>query len=180
MQLNMDGFLGAVDSALEVKFRADDLLDWNDFINTIRGPDNPAPRIAGKATWNGRVLGPLVGPTFAGHVHSTKYAYDKLYWDEIDGDMEYSPDGFQLAKATVRRGGTTADLDLSLQFDGDWNFLPCESWTLTAQLEHAPSDDLQIHVRHVLSAERLLQRQRPRRRHARRARVRFEFHLRRY
>ena len=143
MQLNMDGFLGAVDSALEVRFRADDLLDWDDFINTIRGPDNPARRISGKATWNGRVLGPLVGPTFVGHVHALETRYDNLLWDETDGDMEYSPDGFRLAKATVRRGGTTAGVDLSLTFDGDWNFLPSSAWTLTAQLNRAPSDVVQ-------------------------------------
>jgi translocation and assembly module TamB len=143
MQLNMDGFLGAADSALEVQFRAEDLLDWNDFINKIRGLGNPAPRIAGKARWNGRVLGPLVGPTFAGHVQSSEIGYGQLYWDEIDGDMEYSPDGFQLAKATVRRGAASADLDLALHLDSNWNFLPSDSWTLTAQLERAPSEDLQ-------------------------------------
>jgi len=143
MQLNMGGFLGADDSALEAKFRADDLLDWNDFINAIRGPDNRPRRIPGKATWNGRILGPLVGPTFAGHVHLTEIRYDKLDWDEIDGDMEYSPAGFRLAKAMIRRARATADLDLSLRFDGRWNFLPSSAWTLTAQLERAPSEDLQ-------------------------------------
>ena len=143
MQLSMAGFLGANDSDLDVKFRTDDLLDWDDFINNLRGRGNPPRRVAGKATWNGRILGPLVGPTFAGHAHSTEIRYDKLYWDEIDGDMEYSPDGFRLAKGMLRRASTTADLDLSLRFDGNWNFLPSSPWTLTAQVEHAPSEDLQ-------------------------------------
>lgn len=143
MQLNMDGFLGSADSALEVRFHTGDLLDWNDFISAIRGPDSPRRRIAGEATWNGRVLGPLVGPTFAGHVHSTDTHYDNLLLDEIEGDMEYSPDGFRLAKAQVRRGNTAANVDLSLNFDGDWNFLPDSAWSLTAQLDHAPSDVVQ-------------------------------------
>ncbi len=143
MQLNMDGFLGATDSALEVQFRAAELLDWNDFINKIRGPGNQAQRITGKASWNGRVLGPLLGPTFAGHVHSNEIRYGQLYWDEIEGQMEYSPDGFELAKARVRRGSASADLDLALHFDSNWNFLPGNSWTLRAEIEHAPSQDLQ-------------------------------------
>jgi translocation and assembly module TamB len=143
MQLNMSGFLSAADSALEVKFRADDLLDWDDFINNLRGPDNLPRRIAGKAEWSGRVLGPLAGPTFAGHVHTTETRYDKLYWDEIDGDMEYSPDGFRLTKTRIRRANTTANVDLSLHFDGDWNFLPANPWTLAAQVARAPSEDLQ-------------------------------------
>ena len=126
-----------------MKFRADDLLEWDDFIAAIRGPENARTRIGGKALWNGRVLGPLVGPTFAGHVHSTDTQYDKLSWQEIDGDMEYSPDGFQLARATARHGDTTADLDLSLKFDGAWNFLPESPWTLAVNLHHASSDDIQ-------------------------------------
>jgi translocation and assembly module TamB len=143
MQLNMDGFLGKKDSALEVQFRADDLLDWDEFIDSIRGPESPKNRITGSATWNGRVLGPLVGPTFSGHVHSNDIRYDKLYWQEIDGDMEYSPDGFTLKKASVRRSNTSAALDLSLHFDGDWNFTQASPWTLTLDLQHASSDDLQ-------------------------------------
>jgi translocation and assembly module TamB len=143
MRLNMAGFLGAMDSALEVQFRAEDLLDWDDFINVLRGADTPARRISGQASWTGRILGPLIGPTFAGHMHTREIRYDKLYWNDIEGDMEYSPDGFRLAKTAVRRGRTTADLDLSLRFDGDWNFLPSDPWSLTAHLEHAPSDDLQ-------------------------------------
>ena len=38
MQVDFDGPLAAGDSALEVQFRADDLLEWDDFIAAIRGP----------------------------------------------------------------------------------------------------------------------------------------------
>ena len=177
MQLNMDGYLGGIDSALEVKFRADDLLEWDDFIAAIRGPENARTRIGGKALWNGRVLGPLVGPTFAGHVHSTDTQYDKLSWQEIDGDMEYSPDGFQLARATARHGDTTADLDLSLKFDR-LEFPSGKS--LDARGEPAPRFERRHpdHVRHFLSRERILHRLSSRRRHTRIARGGFEFQLR--
>ena len=143
MQLNMDGFLGAVDSALEVKFRADDLGQWDDFISAIRGPDASPRRITGQVEWNGRILGPLVGPTFSGHMHAQNARYDTLYWNEIAGDMEYSPDDFRLTRTTIRRGSATSDLDLSLKFDSDWSFVASSPWSLTAHMTRAPSDDLQ-------------------------------------
>jgi translocation and assembly module TamB len=143
MQINMDGFLGAADSALEVQFRADDLHQWDDFINAIRGPDAPPRTIKGKVTWNGRILGPLVGPTFIGRMHAQEARYDKLYWDDIAGEMEYSPDDFHLTSTTVRRGGASADVDLALQLDNNWDFVPKSPWSLTSRVEHAPSDDLQ-------------------------------------
>jgi translocation and assembly module TamB len=141
--LEIDGPLGVADSALEVKFRTGDLIDWNDFINIIRGSDTEPRRIAGRVAWTGRILGPLTGPTFVGHLQGNELRYDKLYWDEIDGDLEYSPDRFQLAKTVVQRGGASARLDLALQFDGNWAFLPGSPWSLECRLEHAPSGDLQ-------------------------------------
>jgi translocation and assembly module TamB len=142
-QINMDGKLGASDSAMNVTFRAEDLLDWNGFINVLRGPDAAPSRIAGKAAWSGRILGPITGPTFAGHVQAAEARYDKLYWDQVDGDVEYSPDAFRLTKTVVQRGRTSATLDLALELDGKWSFIPSSPWTLDAHAEHAPSDDLQ-------------------------------------
>jgi translocation and assembly module TamB len=143
MQLNMDGFLGAADSALEVKFRSDDLAQWDDFINAIRGPGASRQTITGKVNWSGRILGPLIGPTFIGQMHAIDAHYGKLYWDDIAGNMEYSPDDFHLTNTTVRRGGTSADVDLALQLDKDWDFVPGSPWSLMARVNHAPSEDLQ-------------------------------------
>jgi translocation and assembly module TamB len=141
--IEMDGTLGAEDSALEVKLDAQNLLDWDDFINFLRGTDAEPRRIAGRATWRGRVLGPLGGPTFSGHVQAYDARYDTLAWDEVVGDMNYSPDEFHLSNARVRRGHSTAGLDLRLQFDGAWSFLPESPWSLVTTLDRAPIDDVQ-------------------------------------
>jgi translocation and assembly module TamB len=142
-QLRMDGFLGGTDSALEVGFRTSDLGNWDDFIGAIRGPAEAHRRITGTAAWTGRIVGPLARPTFIGHVRSENAHYDKLYWDEIEGDMVYSPDDFRLSDTVVRRGGASAELNLSLVFDGDWSFLPSSPWALGARVNRAPSADLQ-------------------------------------
>jgi translocation and assembly module TamB len=142
-QLSFYGSLGAADSALELKLRADDLLDWDDFINILRGKDEAPVKTGGKIDWRGRILGPLGGPTFVGHFQAANALYDTLYWDAIDGDMEYSPDDFHLTNAKVQRGRASAMMDLALKLDGDWSFLPADAWSLEARLDHSPTDDLQ-------------------------------------
>jgi translocation and assembly module TamB len=139
----MDGTLGATDSALEASFRADNLLEWNDFMAAIRGPEAGPHRVAGKVTWSGRVVGPLTEVSFVGHVSATNPQYDNLAWDHLDGDMEYSPDGFLLKNAVVRHGPALFTMNLSLQFAGNWNFLPSSMWRLDAHVVNASGDDLQ-------------------------------------
>jgi translocation and assembly module TamB len=141
--LTMDGPLGGIDSGVEVTFHADDLTQWDDFINTIRGTDEEPKRIAARADWKGRVLGPIVGPAFVGHVSGTDVRYDTLAWDSIDGEMDYSPDELRLTNFVARRGRSSATLELRLQFDNDWNFRRTDPWSFRAQLARDPTDDLQ-------------------------------------
>ena len=144
MKLDFDGTLGARDSALEVQYHADDLTQWDPFIDAIRGPDAQDEPISGSVTWNGRVLGPIVGPTFVGHVQSEKPRYGKYAWDELDGDMEYSPDELRLTNMHARYGGASIEnLSVDLELDGNWGFLPQNTWNLNAQITDAPSQDVQ-------------------------------------
>jgi translocation and assembly module TamB len=138
-----DGMLGEKDSAMEVSFHADNLLEWDDFIDAIRGSEAETHRVGGSASWRGRILGPLTEVSFVGHLNADHPQYDHLAWDHIDGDMDYSPDGFILRNATIRRGGASSTLNVSLQFNGNWNFLPSSTWTLDAKFERASGDDIQ-------------------------------------
>jgi len=142
-QLAFHGPLGAADSALEVEFHTNRLADWDDFINILRGQDAEPVPVTGRADWRGRILGPLDGPTFAGHLTGTSTRYGHLYWDAITADMEYSPDLFRLTNAIVRYGRTSATMDLRLELDGDWGFLPRSEWSLRARLDHASTRDVQ-------------------------------------
>ncbi len=143
MQLDFDGPLGAGDSGLEVNFRADNLLEWDDFIAAIRGPETGMHRVDGQVAWRGRVLGPLVGPSFVGHLHVLNPVYDRLTMDTMEGDMDYSPDGLHLTKTTLTRGQTSIGVDLNLKFDGDWNFVDSSPWTLDARIQNASADELE-------------------------------------
>jgi translocation and assembly module TamB len=142
-QIDFDGNLAAKDSTLEVSLKARDLTDWDDLINVIRGKQAVPVRTAGDLAFRGRILGPLNGPTFSGHIHVLDAHYDRYAWDEIDGILDYSPDDFQLSKATVKRGGATVNLDVALNLDHDWGFGPGNSWTAEAHTRHAPSQDVQ-------------------------------------
>jgi translocation and assembly module TamB len=143
-RLAFSGTLGAQDSALELTLAADNLLEWDDFIQAIRGPEGGLHRVGGRVTWRGRILGPLTEASFVGHVSATNPQYDNLVWDHLDGDMEYSPDGFLLKNAVLRRASSSSTVNLWFQFAGDWNFLPSNMWSFNAHVERASGDDLQV------------------------------------
>src|SRR5271154_6819543 len=142
-QLEFSGALSGLDTTLELKLEARNLVEWDDFINRLRGVDAVPTRIAGSVKFRGRILGPIAGPTFSGHIRAANAHYATYQWDEIYGDLDYSLDGFKLNKTVVRRGQASFNLDLSMQLDGDWSFVPQCAWSLAGQTEHAPSDDPQ-------------------------------------
>jgi translocation and assembly module TamB len=149
------GTLAAQDSKLDVMFDSQDLRPWDDFINGIRGKDAEPQVIAGRAHWQGYVTGPLAGPAFSGHVVATNARYDKLLWDQIEGDMTYSPEEFTLSHANVRRDRSSAQLDLSLVLD-NWSFDPENLWQLDATLVRTDTDGLQALLGYSYPAHGLL------------------------
>ncbi|MGA7920522.1 MAG: translocation/assembly module TamB [Candidatus Acidiferrales bacterium] len=144
--IQMYGDISAKDTAMELTLTAEGLTDWDDFINRLRGVKATAVRIAGNVSFRGRILGPIAGPTFDGHFQASNAQYDKYLFDELDGDLDYSLDGFSLKNALVKRGEAAVNLDLMLQFDGDWSFVPSSTWSLDARTQHAPTQDLQAVV----------------------------------
>ncbi len=140
--LAFNGVLGIRDSALEARVEAQDIEPWDDFINRLRGAHAAPKRLAGRGTWEGRVLGPLERPTFAGHYKGFQARYGGLYWDEVEGDVTYSPDELRLVRARARHGRSSAQLELWLELD-HWSFPLASRWILEASLERAATDDLQ-------------------------------------
>ncbi len=141
-RLQFRGSIGADDTGLDATFDTQDLLVWNDFIAAIRGKNTPRSMIAGQAHWQGRLTGPIAGPTFEGQVKVVSARYDRLYWDDIEGQMTYSPAGFDFVRAHATRGSSSAQIDLSLTLD-DWSFLPESPWSLDVALVRTDSDGLQ-------------------------------------
>jgi translocation and assembly module TamB len=141
--VKMDGVLAARKSDLTVTFDTQDLLPWDDFINRLRGPTAEPKLISGSAHWQGHIGGPIVGPTFVGHVKGNNARYDQLFWDEIDGDMTYSPDVFSLTHATARTGRSSAQLEISLSLD-EWSFADYSPWSSDATLVRTDTSGLQM------------------------------------
>ncbi len=142
-QIEIDGPISATDSAIELGLKVQDLADWDDFINRLRGANAVPTRVSGQVSFRGRILGPIAGPTFDGHLTASNAQYDTYHFDKIDGDLDYSLDGFKLSRTTVKRGQATVTVDLALQFDGDWSFVPHSTWSLEAETQRAPSQDVQ-------------------------------------
>lgn len=153
--VQFSGTLAADTSKLDATFDSQDLVPWDDFINRIRGKDAEPKVIAGSFHWQGHVTGPLARPTFTGHVMGANARYDKLAWDEIEGDMSYSPQEFSFTRAKVRRDRSSAQLELSLMLD-NWSFRPENSWQLDATLVRTDTDGLQALLGYSYPAHGLL------------------------
>ena len=136
------GVLSMIDSSLDVTVDTQDLIVWDDFINHIRGVRGDSEAIAGQAHWQGRLTGRLDAPTFTGHVKGTQARYGTLFWDELEGELTYSPNQLHFYRARARRGKSSADLEFALALD-DWSFLPESDWSFDANLVNADTNDLQ-------------------------------------
>jgi len=141
-RLELDGSLAAKNSDLAINLEVGDLLQWNDFINRLRGTEEEPRRIAGRATWKGRMLGELGGPTFVGHVRGFEARYDNLYWDEVEGELTYSPEELKLVRTRVRRGRSSVEMNLRLELD-DWSYRLESQWQSQINVKRTPTDDLQ-------------------------------------
>ena len=142
-RLTMDGPLGGRDSSLEVTFHTEDLQKWDEFIGAIRGKESGTHVFSGVVDWKGRLLGPIVGPTFVGQVKVEHPGYDNIFWDEMTSDMDYSPDDLELTNLAVKRGHSSATGELRLKLDGEFSFLPTSLWDAHVEFTRNPLDELQ-------------------------------------
>lgn len=141
-RIQFRGALSMIDTSLDLTVDTDDLTLWDDFINRLRGPDAEPQVIGGHFHWEGRLTGPLDGPKFAGHFKGTEARYGSLYWDDLEGELTYSPDELHLARTRARRGRSSADLELALDLDS-WGFNPDSAWTFDVSLVGTDTDDVQ-------------------------------------
>ena len=137
------GTLAKKNSRLQTEVSAHNLLEWDDFIDKVRGAGSEKVSIGGAVQWIGQISGPLSGPEFKGHVNITGARYGALYWDVLAGDLTYSPDGLHFTNVTAVRDRSSAEMNLSLSFDGDWGFVDDSPWSLDALLRETPVDGLQ-------------------------------------
>ena len=142
-RLAVDGTLAAKHSALNADFHTTRLEDWEDFIADLRGAKKDSEPVTGAVDWKGALTGPLGDPTFTGAFDARDAHFGRLYWDDITARMIYSPFQFQLSHAIVKRGHSTANLDVHLQLNGKWSFKPNDTWSLDARFDHASTGDLQ-------------------------------------
>jgi translocation and assembly module TamB len=140
--VKLNGTIGGHNSNMYTEVVANDLRDWDDLINNLRGPDAEPVAITGRASWHGTISGRITSPLFSGEARAWDANYGRLHWDEVQGKLAYSPDGLTLTNMNVRRGRSLAVISLHLTFT-NWAFLPKNEWSFRAQLDHADTDDLQ-------------------------------------
>jgi translocation and assembly module TamB len=136
------GSLSMVNTSLNLMVDTENLAPWDDFINRLRGLDAQPQVIGGRFHWDGRLTGPLDGPTFQGHFQGNEARYASLYWDDLEGELTYSPNELMIERGRARRGKSSAELNLALDLD-KWSFSPESEWTFDLNLVGADTDDLQ-------------------------------------
>ncbi len=141
-RIQFRGSLSTVQTSIDMTVDTEDLTLWDPFINRLRGPDAEPEVIGGHFHWEGRLTGPLGAPTFAGRFKGTEAQYGSLYWDDLEGELTYSPVELRIALGRARRGKSSADLELELDLD-DWGFDPDSEWSFDVNLVGADTDDLQ-------------------------------------
>jgi translocation and assembly module TamB len=154
-RIQFRGALSTVDSSIEMTVDTEDLTLWDDFINRLRGPSAERQLIGGQFHWEGRLTGPLGRPTFAGRFKGTEAQYGSLFWDDLGGELTYSPDELHVARGRARRGRSSAELELGLDLD-NWGFSPESGWTFDVNLVGADTDDLQKMMGTSYAAQGLL------------------------
>jgi translocation and assembly module TamB len=143
---SVNGILAPRTTAMDVRFETAALESYRDFINALRDTPPNSPDaikvIAGGARWEGKIIGPSGGPTFAGHVRGEGVRYHDLAFDSVDGELLYSPDELTFSRGHVRRGPMDATIDLVLGLE-KWSFAPDSTWSADVSLEATPVDALQ-------------------------------------
>lgn len=134
--------LSMVNSNIEMTLDTDDLTPWDDFINRLRGENAEPEVIQGRFHWDGMLTGPLNAPTFEGRFKGSDATYGTILWDDLEGELTYSPDELHLQRVRARRGKSSADLELTLDLD-NWAFDPESQWTFDVNFVGSDTDDLQ-------------------------------------
>ncbi len=142
----VDGLLAPHNSALNVKFEAQNLEPYKDFINGVRdvapSSQEAAQPLSGNVKWDGKITGPSSGATFQGHVRGERARYDGVFLDFLEGDLTFSPSKLILANATARRGQMQAVIEANLSLT-KWNFRPKNDWTADVSFEKVPTENLE-------------------------------------
>ena len=134
--------LSMENSNIDLTVDTDDLMPWDDFINRLRGENAVRQIIGGRFHWDGKLTGPLNGPTFSGRFKGSDANYGPMRWDDLEGEFVYSPEELRLIRVRAKHGKSSADLELSLDLD-NWSFAPDSQWTFDVNVVAADTDDLQ-------------------------------------
>ncbi|HWZ96198.1 MAG TPA: translocation/assembly module TamB domain-containing protein [Candidatus Dormibacteraeota bacterium] len=143
-RIHATGSLGKRNSTLDIQFETGALEAYSDFIEAIRGPneDGTKTTLSGSARWEGKLSGPLGGPTLTGHGRGEKVAYNDLHFDLVEADLTYSPSELSISNGHARLGEIQADIEGSMDLDR-WQFRPENEWTAEVNFEKVPLESFQ-------------------------------------
>src|SRR5271156_5264516 len=146
LSATISGTLASRHSNLSLELDTTALEANRDFINQIQGAKpgsaNAVMPLSGALHWDGKIIGPLGGPTFEGHLRGEHIQYDTVALDDLEGEVTYSPVELTFTNGRAHRGQMETLLSATMDLS-DWSFRPDNSWTADASMEKTPVDDVQ-------------------------------------
>jgi translocation and assembly module TamB len=141
--LTLDGVVSKK-SSVAIHLRANDLVEVEAIANLFRSPVQgkaPAPLgLAGTATFDGNVKGPLNAPDLTGHLAASNLRLNGSEWKSIRTNVEVTPSVIRLQQADVAfatRGHVTLDASVALDKWSYKNTSPMQAKLAATQIDIA-------------------------------------------
>ena len=143
-QLHASGKL-AEHSSLQLSASTEYLQELQPLIVALGGPSQLPVNVNGNVNFTGTASGKLSSATLAGHLQVNDFTTDipatsrgpaqAVRWDAISGDIQLSPSGVSIRRATAYRGATAIRGDASATLS-NWNFNPDSPFTAQIQMQN--------------------------------------------
>ncbi len=157
-RLDATGMLGSTSANLRVALNTSDLAEIAPAFSLLGESSLPAD-VHGHASFNGTLSGKLASPVLAGHVEANNFDSivsvptgflearspakpARIHWDLLHAEIHYSGTQFSAQHATLRRGATQLDFDVSANLVNG-RFEPNSPFTLRAKVLNAELADLE-------------------------------------
>ena len=144
-QLRATGKL-AEHSTLQLSASTTDLQELQPLIVAFGGPSHLPITVQGNASFNGTATGKFSSANLSGHVQvddfvvqippTSRTPEQSMHWDIVSGDIQLSPSGIALRRATAQHGEALIHGDVSATLS-KWNFTDNNPFTTHLSVQNA-------------------------------------------
>lgn len=152
--IDASGALGSTKANLQLAVTSSNIHEFQPLMDAIRGREPMPVAIAGPLSFKGTVSGKLTSPSIAGSLdmrdfvtiepasEATQNQERRLHWDELSGDVRWSPVQAGIRNGVLKRGTTGIELDAMTALNKG-NFTDASPFTLRMKVRDADAAEVQ-------------------------------------